>query len=97
MYALRQARRSDPELCHLHLAGGSSPARGPPSEGALARARQRLAAVVGVPAADAEATHPATPWIYHLFRAVLGKVSDPDVALARWLETGAPMGIGNAD
>lgn len=91
--ALVQARLASANLQSLHLAGGSTPSRQPPTEECVDRARQDFAAALGVSAAGAAATHPASPWRYQLFGALAARLGDTDAAVPRWLEEGAPMGL----
>ena len=93
---MQEARRLDPELRSLHLAGGSAPSRAPPSGAAIAATRGRFARALGVDAETAEQSHAAAPWKHMLFRAVLEQWSDPDAALPEWLAAGAPMGLTKA-
>ena len=82
-----------PELQGLTSLCGDEPTRRAPSEDTLTELRRRLGAALGVGADRVDAHHAASPWRYELVRACQRAVDDPDLALADWLQHGAPMGI----
>ena len=90
---VRRARAASSVLQGLHLAGGSSPSRPPPTERVISEVRRHFATCLGITPACAELHHPAAPWRYELFRALAELWGDSDQEVPRWLKEGAPMGL----
>ena len=67
--------------------------REPPGQDVIQELRRRLGRELGLDEDAVEAHHPASPWRYRMVQAVQETTGDPDRALGRWLEVGAPMGI----
>ena len=84
--ALRRARGFNSSFQRLHLAGGSSPTRPPPSDASVTELRRRFSLwLPGVLPADAEMRHSASPWRWALFDALATMTEDPDRAVVEWL------------
>ena len=91
--AIIEARDADTRLQGLVGCLGGAPSKEEPPDDAIARLRQRLAEVLGIPAQTAEQRHQFSPWRHRFVEAVQAASSDPDGCLAPWLRDGAPMGI----
>ena len=95
--SLRRARGFNSSFQLLHLAGGSSPTRPPPTEASISELRRKFSCwLPGVLPADADMRHPASPWRWALFDALATLTEDPDQEVAQWLRDGAPMGLSVA-
>ena len=95
--SLRRARGFNSSFQLLHLAGGSSPTRPPPSDASISELRRKFSRCLpGDLPVDADMRHPASPWRWSLFDALATMTDDPDRAVARWLKDGAPMGLSEA-
>ena len=90
---LDRCLQEDPDVAGLATCCGSTPAKEPPTESSVSRARAAVAEELGLEPERAELHHPASPWRFEVVRATQQAIGDPDAALPRWLEHGAPMGI----
>ena len=90
---LLEFRSSCPELQDLAGACGLSPSREPPSAQAIAQLRLLVAKAVGLGANKVKKHHAASTWRYNLVRRIMEMADDPDLYVAKWLETGFPVGI----
>ena len=82
--SLRRARATNPTLQRLHLAGGPSPSRQPPSAEAVAAARRQFSnCFEGLLPADGEMRHSASPWRWAFFKAIADLTGDSDTEVAQ--------------
>ena len=90
---IRSFLRSTPSLTDLAMACGDEPTALPPAKETVAMLRQLLEENLEVEAGAFELHHEASPWRYRLVKRIQCLTKDPDIALAEWLEHGAPMGL----
>jgi len=93
---LRAARRKHPELKHMHKACGKEPLREPPPSRVVEEVRRDIAEHLGLRPELTASRHPNSPWQAGLIREIQRRAADPDAAITRWLDEGAPMGIAAA-
>jgi len=72
---------------------GDRPDRAPPTPQKIGKLREKVAEHLGLAPAQAEASHPGSPWKFAVVRKVQSLVGDPDHHVADWLEEGAPLGV----
>ena len=89
---IKRFRAQHPECQSLTGSLGNEPSRQPPSDATILKLRQQVGKVLGVPAEAADAHHECSPWRHELFKAVLQRTQDSDVAVAEWLKE-PPFGI----
>ena len=83
----------NPDLQDLADACGDAPARGPPKPSSVKKVRHAIGKILGLSGKQTDLNHPASPWKWRLVKEVQTRTRDPDVAVAGWLERGAPFGI----
>ena len=90
---IEKARAADTELQSLTRTFGDSPDRQPPTAQKIGKLRAKVAEHLGMAPAQAEASHPSSPWKFAVVRKVQSLIGDPDHHVADWLEEGAPLGV----
>lgn len=72
---------------------GLTPQRKPPQPASVKRARDIVAAALGITPQEADACHHAGKWRYNVVAEVQRRCDNPDTVLRKWLQQGSPIGV----